>query len=223
MRIRKIKLTVISPINYYFIQGGRIERPSSFIGDIALKYSLMHQLGIGNFFEISSFKPNYEELVSYNFWFTVGVPISFDYGDFSQTPVFMKPMIRNTMQGIDVTGSNTHPNIKVGSIMYKNYYMQEFMKPGNVFSAYLIDDGQIEMPNTLRVGTGKVGLLKLEEMPYDKLNAFINLYTVKNILKKNEIAQKLSLFEYGYTEHIALPYYIMGPISDYNIIKEIYG
>ncbi|MGC8996021.1 MAG: type I-D CRISPR-associated protein Cas5/Csc1 [Thermoplasmata archaeon] len=215
-------MKVISPINYYFIQGGKIERPSSFIGDIALKYSLMHQLGIGNFFEVSSFKPNYEELSSYNFWFTVGVPISFDNGDFSQTPLFMKPMIRNTMQGIDVTGSNVHPNIKAGSIMYKNFYMQEFIKPGNLFITYFIDYGQIEIPKTLRVGTGKVGVLELEEIPYDKLNAFINLYTVKNILKKEELFKKLSMHEFAYTEHIALPYYIVGPISDYNIIEELY-
>jgi len=223
MRIRKIRATVISPINYYLIQGGRIERPGNFIGDIAIKYAILHQIGIGEFFKVSCYKPDYRELTEYDFWPTVAIPEGFDRNDFSDLPILMKPMIRNTMQGIDVDGSNTHRKINTGSIMYKNFYMQQFIKPGNVFFFYIVDNGNLDIPSVLRVGTGKVGALKMEEVPYSHMNAFVNLYTVKNILGKLVEFNSLNSMNFPFSQHISLPYYIVGPLNSEELLVRIYG
>ena len=71
MNVRRIKLTALEPINYYYQPSGRGNRSSPFIGDIALKYSMIHQLGVGYLPEPDKFKPTYEELRDYDFWFTV--------------------------------------------------------------------------------------------------------------------------------------------------------
>lgn len=137
MRVRGVRLTVLEPVNYYYQPSGRGNRTSPpFIGDIALKYAMLHQLGVGEAPpEPGKFVPNYSELREYSFWFSVAVPGYLAGMDSSYTE-FFKQITRNTMQGIDYNGSNQHPPlIKVGGIMYKNFYFQQPMKPGNRFYA----------------------------------------------------------------------------------------
>ncbi len=222
MRAVKLKLTNISPLNYYYSQGGQLERPSTFIGDIALKYSMLHQLGLGNFFDAGSYQPNYSELTGYDFWFTVAMPLNDSTGQLMGVD-FMKPIIRNTMHGIDFNGSNVHPEINAGSSLYKNFYMQQYLKPGNKFIAYFISEKEMDLPPVLRVGTGKGGLIKVEKVRDDnQIKAYVNLYTIRNIIRKTDVYDKISKMTLPYFEHITLPYIIVGPIEDLRILTMIY-
>ena len=40
-----VEIETISPVNYYYIPAAGGMRSSDFIGDIALKYATLHQLG----------------------------------------------------------------------------------------------------------------------------------------------------------------------------------
>lgn len=224
MIVKKIRFTVLSPINYYYIQAGRGLRTSQFIGDIALKYSLLHGLGLHDFPIPGKSKPTYEELKEFNFWFTVAMPPFYSLGEGSSEPVLMHPIYRNTMQGIDYNGSNSHPKIRTGSIMYKNFYFQQYIKPGNHFYSFFLSDEKIELPEALRVGTGKVGLVLLEEMPSSfDLNGYLNLYTIQNVLGKKEEAKHILEDNLPFYEHVALPYFVVGPLTEKSLGDIYYG
>ncbi|WP_153280205.1 type I-D CRISPR-associated protein Cas5/Csc1 [Thermoplasma sp. Kam2015] len=210
MRVRGIKLTAIEPINYYYQPSGRGNRSSQFIGDIALKYAMLHQLGIDNIPFTNRFKPEYEELKRYNFWFSVAVPGFMAGLDEGNIELF-KPLIRNTLQGIDYNGSNVHPAIKVGQVMYKNFYFQQPIKPGSKFYAIILDDGKWPLPQVLRVGTGKTGVLKIEEIEPEGIKIYINLYTLRNIISLD--INKLQNIKMEFSEHVVLQYFIAGPIN----------
>ncbi len=219
MRVTGIKLTVLEPVNYYYQPSGRGNRSSTFIGDIALKYAMLHQLGEGELPEPDRFVPNYSELKKYNFWFSVAVP-GYMAGIDNNYTEFLKQIIRNTMQGIDYNGSNQHPAIKVGQVMYKNFYFQQPIKPGNQFYAFFVDDGQWNLPRVLRVGTGKTGVLRLETMDPSKLKGFINLYTLNNVLQINK--EKIHNRQFEFSEHAVIQYFVVGPVTEEEF-QEIYS
>ncbi len=223
MNIQKLRLITLSPLNYYYTEAGSGMLPSNFIGDIALKYALLHQLGLDNFFQPGKRNPTYQEdLVPYKFWFTVAMPPFFSIGKGESTPELTKPIKRNTMQGIDYNGTNVHPLVRTGSIMYKNFYFQQFIKPGNIFYSILISKEHLELPQVLRLGTGKTGMVKIEIVENIDIKPYINLYTIKNILKKDEIYKRLSKREFTYFEHFLLQYFVVGPVSMKDI-EESYG
>lgn len=222
MIVRKIRFTVISPLNYYYIQAGRGLRPSPFIGDIALKYALLHGLGMHILPNPGKTKPTYEELAEYRFWFTVAMPPFHSTGNGESGPSLMHAIYRNTMQGIDYNGTNAHPKIRTGSIMYKNFYFQQPIKPGSQFYAFFLSEEEIILPEALRVGTGRVGCLKLEELQSSfEMHGYINLYTIQNILGKRKTSENLMNRDFQFREHMSLPYYILGPI-DPPSLEEVY-
>lgn len=222
MIAKKIRFTVLSPLNYYYIQAGRGLRPSPFIGDIALKYSLLHGMGLHNFNIPGKTQPTYEELAEYRFWFTVAMPPYYSTGNGDSEPSLMHAIYRNTMQGIDYNGTNAHPNIRTGSIMYKNFFFQQHIKPGNQFYAFFLSEDEIKLPEALRVGTGKVGSVRVDEIehPFD-MQGYVNLYTIQNILGKKEFGEKFLDRDFQFREHVSLPYYILGPV-DLPSLEDVY-
>lgn len=214
MQIKKLQLKTISPLNYYYAEAGRGVIPSIFLGDIALKYALLHQLGYHNFPEPGKNAPTYkEDLIQFKFWFTVAMPPFYSIGEGDNSPQFMKSIIRNTMQGIDYNGTNAHPKIVTGSIMYKNFYFQQYIKPGSIYYTIFISGEKMELPETLRLGTGKTGLIKINEVNDKDIKPYINLYTLKNILQNEKFYDEFSKREFSYIEHLLLQYYIVGPVS----------
>ncbi len=216
MEITPIKIETLSPVNYYYVAAAGGMRTSSFIGDIALKYATLRQLGYLDYPEPTKFQPTYDDLNRFDFWFTVAISEKLAFGEGSPT-LYMKNMIRNTMHGIDYNGSNKYPNAREGSTMYKNFYFQQPIRPGNFFYCYLISKSKIDLPMTIRVGNGKTGILNLTKQLTGKFNGILNLYTLQNILKT-----KLGDIEYTFTEHLILQYYLIGMFSKEKI-GEIYN
>ena len=216
MEIIPIKIENISPVNYYYIAASGGMRSSTFIGDIALKYSTLKQMGELDYPSPTKFKPTYEELNDFDFWFTVGISEKLAKGE-GKTTQFMKNMTRNTMHGIDYNGTNKYPNAREGSTMYKNFYFQQPLLPGNVFYSYLISKENMDFPKVLRVGTGKTGVLKLSKMSAsENIQAVLNRYSIENIMGK-----KITHDGITFSEHLVLQYFLIGMYS-MSKVGEIY-
>lgn len=217
MEIQLLRLEAISPIQYYYSASDKGMRTSSFVGDIALKYSFLHQIGELSYNEYNKLQPNYSELNNYNFWFTVGINENLSKGG-RDTTEYMKNMFRNTMQGIDYNGTNVYPSFKTGSLMYKNFFFVQMLKPGNVFYSYLLSEEKLRIPDALRVGNNKTGILKVSKEEFNpKIFCVINLYTVMNIMKR-----KPPVRQYSYKEHLILQYALAGYLKPEEA-GEIYG
>lgn len=217
LEITLLEIENIAPINYYYIASSGGMRSSSFIGDIALKYATLKQMGELNYPSPDKFQPTYEELNEYNFWYTVAINEITATGEGNSTQ-FMKNLTRNTMHGIDYNGTNKFPNAKEGSTMYKNFYFQQPILPGNKFYSYLISKGKMEIPKALRVGNGKTGILKIERLERsENVKAVLNRYTIENIMGK-----KISPSGLSYTEHLLLQYFLIGMYSRKQL-EELYG
>ncbi len=215
MQCIPIKMTVISPIQYFFTAANSGMRTSDFIGDIALKYAFLRQLGLFKFPELNKIKPTYKELNDFPFWLTVGISPKMAFGSGNET-VFMKNMIRNTMQGADYNGSNVDPTFKTGGLMYKNFFFVQPIKPENVFYSYLVYDQNkyedFDLPSVVRIGNNRTGMLKIEKTNID-IRAVINLYTMQNIIGK-DIEKKTD-----YVSNLLLQYYLMGYYNKEEVAK----
>ncbi|MGC8656963.1 MAG: type I-D CRISPR-associated protein Cas5/Csc1 [Thermoplasmata archaeon] len=215
MEIIPIKITTLSPVNYYYLPAAGGMRTSDFLGDIALKYATLHQYGIMDYSEPTKFKPSYEELNEFPFWYSVAINEKLAFGQGNST-FFMKNMIRNTMQGIDYNGTNKFPTFKEGSTMYKNFFFQQPIMPNNTFFAYLIRSSkEFDIPEAVRIGTNKNGVLKIEKYIGNPFRGVLNAYTIEKIMNKKMPANK----EYEYTEHIVLQYFLLGFFTQDEILN----
>ena len=216
MKIIPLKFSAISPIQYFYSAAAGGMRTSDFLGDIALKYSFLRQMGLQELPEPGKSKPTYAELNNYSFWFTVGISEYSSLGS-GEKVHFMKNMIRNTMQGADYNGSNVHPTFKTGQMMYKNFFFVQPLKPVTVFYSYLIfDEDEFSLkniPKCIRVGNNKTGILKVDRYLGD-IRAVINLYTIKNIMGK-----KLETRKNDFTLHLLLQYYLDGFYSKEEVLE----
>lgn len=209
-----VEIETISPVNYYYIPAAGGMRSSDFIGDMALKYATLHQLGFLEYFKPTKFQPTYDELLNFPFWYTVAINEKMAFGAGKDT-LYMKNMIRNTMQAIDYNGTNSYPGFHEGSKMYKNFYFQQPIKPGNLFYSYLLtSEDAPSLPMTLRVGNNKTGLIKLKEYTGREFMAVINAYTIQNILGK-----KIPEMNYDYSHHSILQYFLLGMLRKEDIVK----
>ena len=218
LQVKPLRIETISPVNYYYVPAAGGMRTSNFIGDIAMKYATLHQLGKLDYFHPTKFQPTYEELGKFPFWFTVAINEKMAFEEGKDT-IYMKNMIRNTMQGIEYNGTSAFPGFKEGSKMYKNFYFQQPIKPGNVFYAYLITLGDdFQVPRVLRVGNNKTGMLKLQEYHGHEFRAVVNAYTIQNVMGKS-----IPKMDYIYTNHTVLQYFLLGMLKKeelYRIYEE---
>jgi CRISPR-associated protein Csc1 len=218
MKLINVELKLIAPLQYYSTQSAGGMRTAPFIGDIALTYSMAHSMGIIDYPPADRFKPDYREITDLPFLFTVAVPESLlKYGEW--TAEYMKQMTRNTMMGIDYNGTNTYPGYRVGSNMYKNFYFVQMMKPSNDFTfnvgLILKDDNFSFLPNALRVGNSKTGILSLSYRETNpNFNYYINRYTLENIYEK-----KLPDLNFETVYHPVHQYQIFGPISGEQVLS----
>ena len=182
-----------------------------FIGDLALDYATAYYSGDIDHHKLDIKKPDYDEIKNFSTLWTVAVPESrIKNNTFSVR--YMKMFYRNTMLGIDYNGTNLNPLYRVGSYMYKNFYFVQPIRPGNKFYAAIKTDLNIErLPSALRVGNGKTGLIRVNYKKIGKIedlnNVYINLFTIKNIFRKNVKANDLQMYS------ILNNYIIAGPIK----------
>ncbi len=218
MKCIGLKMTTLSPVQYFYTAAFGGMRSSNFIGDIALKYAFIRQLGLFELPEITKSQPTYNELNNFDFWLTPGISPMMAFGRGNET-IFMKTMVRNTMQGIDYNGTNVDPTFKTGSLMYKNFFFTQTIKPGNIFYSYLLIADtykDFKIPDALRVGNNKTGILKVEKTN-ENFRAIINLYTVMKIIGKKNL-----LIKNEYSSNLILQYNLKGYYNKDELIA-IYG
>ncbi len=201
----------ISPVQYYTVQSGGGMLTGPFIGDLALDYATAYYSGDIDYHKLDIKKPDYDEIKNFSTLWSVAVPESrIKNNTFSVR--YMKMFYRNTMLGIDYNGSMFNPSYRVGSYMYKNFYFVQPIRPGNKFYAAVKTDLNInDLPKALRIGNGKIGLIKINYNKIDKVtdinNIYVNLFTVKHIFGKNIKTDNLEIY------YVLNNYIISGPVK----------
>jgi len=196
----------ISPVQYYTIQSSHGMLTGPFIGDIALDYATAYYYGDINYHNINIKKPDYSEIKKFHTLWSIAVPSNLILNN-NFSLEYMKMFIRNTMHGIDYNGTNVSPDYpRVGSNMYKNFFFVQPIKPGNLFYAAVKTDLKInELPESLRIGNNKTGIIKIKYNEIKNNNIYINLFTIKKIFNKNIEAKNIYYFINNYI--------IVGPVS----------
>lgn len=201
MNIIPLTLTLLSPLfNYARItNGGCIT--SDFVGDIALNYALNRVLKLEPFYDTYKWQPDYKELSRLPFAFTVGKPISFRW-----TRIY----IRNTLFNVD-GGTYLDAIETSGRKLFKNFFKVQGIQPGANFSTYLLsrNDFRLDLPITLRLGTGRECLALLSRTEPDSQNEeiWLNLYTLKHIYNNDRRA--LEVLRGNYQFVFKLHHYIL--------------
>ncbi len=221
MKCIGLKMITLSPVQYFFTPAFGGMRSSDFIGDIALKYAFIRQLWPYELPGLTKSQPTYRDDLKkkdYDFWLTPAISPFLAFGRGNET-LFMKTMVRNTMQGIDYNGTNSDPTFKTGSLMYKNFFFTQPIRPGNTFYSYLIIGdtyNDFEIPQAVRVGNNKTGILKVEKTN-ENFRSVINLYTIMNIMGKSK-----PVIKNEYSSHLILQYNLKGYYNKDELL-DIYG
>ncbi len=174
-----IKATCLSPLQYHSVQAARGTKTAPIVGDIALSYALNDRMGILDYKRVGNLKPHYEELMEGSYLSTVL------YGEDVH---YLPTLTRNTMQGIEVDGSNRDPRIKESGNMYSNFFFIQPINAGSTFKGFVFTEDGKDIPPAVRVGNQLQCLLKLEivdEKDVDK--GWVNLYTLQHILGHEEV------------------------------------
>ena len=201
MKAIPLKITTLAPFFYYskLTNEGYITDP--FIGDIALAYALNKVLSLENFYTEFREKPVYREIKKLPFVFSVAKPIKYNL-----TPVYR----RNTLFSND-----GGPFIKIiensGRLLFKNYFMIQGIKPNSIFSCFILvkNNFNIKFPLTLRIGTGRECLIKLEIEKISQENVWLNFYSLKNIYNVENLISELD------------EYHVEFKLSNYIIFKNV--
>lgn len=213
MKILPIKIKLLSPLfNHSKVtNGGTIT--SDFIGDIALTYALNRVLKDNggfpeNLFQRGARSPNYAELQTLDYYFTVAKPVNFE-----MTGIY----IRNTLFSTD-----GYPDLSAlqaaGKNLFKNYFRVQGIRPESEFSTCLIckDSFQLSLPFVVRLGTGRECLALLErDNSFDEnksevwLNAFALKWIFDNLTKTVKRLTEDKKFHFEYK------------LENYTILKQV--
>jgi len=120
--------------------------------------------------------------------------------------------IRNTLFNVDGFIDIDRIN-KSGKSPFKNFRQVQGVKLGTEFIALFLSKETIDLPSTIRIGTGKETLVKVEEIDSIKSNNdyWLNAFTLKEVFNNLDIAIKIMM-----NEEKANFSYIL---ENYNIIK----
>ncbi|MGI6322255.1 MAG: type I-D CRISPR-associated protein Cas5/Csc1 [Bacteroidales bacterium] len=208
MQIKIIKLTLLNHLFYYTeVSGGSTSASatSSFIGDLALTYAFNRCLNENQTMYNFRLKPEYGEIKNFGFYCTVAKPIEANVGK-------TENYIRNTLFNVD--GFLDVDRVeKSGKSPFKNFRQVQGVKLGTEFIALFISKENTELPSTIRVGTGKETLVKVEEIDsaISDNDYWLNAFTLKEVFNNLHIAIQVIL-----SEKKANFSYIL---ENYNIIK----
>lgn len=209
MQIKRIKLTLLNHLFYYTeVSGGSTSASvtGSFIGDLALTYAFNRCLNENKSMYNFRLQPEYSEIKDFGFYCTVAKPIEKNVG---KTENYIHNTLFNVDGFIDVDSIN-----KSGKSPYKNFRQVQGVKLGTEFTALFISKGDIELPSTIRIGTGKETLVKVEEVDamISDNDYWLNAFTLKKVFFNLDIAIKVMM-----NEKKANFNYIL---ENYNIIKQ---
>lgn len=208
MQIKIIKLTLLNHLFYYTeVSGGSTSASvtGSFIGDLALTYAFNRCLNENQTMYNFRLKPEYAEIKDFGFYCTVAKPIETNV---DKTENYIRNTLFNVDGFIDVDRIN-----KSGKSPFKNFRQVQGVKLGTEFIALFISKENIKLPSTVRIGTGKETLVKVEEIDsiISDNDHWLNAFTLKEVFSNLDIAIKVMM-----DEKKANFTYIL---ENYNIIK----
>lgn len=202
MKIIPLRVKLLSPMFNYCraTTGGAIT--SDFIGDIALTYAVNRIRKDKNFYEEFRQKPYYEELSTLDYYFSVGKPIHYE-----MTGIYT----RNTLFNVD-----GFPDMSIigkdglaAKNLFKNYFKVQGIQPRGEFSSCLIckDSFSLELPFTVRLGTGRECLAIIDKDKDFDGNLWLNAFTMKIVFCNLQAAIKILqsyFFEYKLENYILM-------------------
>lgn len=192
MQIKIIKLTLLNHLFYYTeVSGGSTSASvtGSFIGDLALNYAFNRCLNENQTMYNFRLKPEYEEIKDFGFYCTVAKPIKTYVG---KTENYIRNTLFNVDGFIDVDRIN-----KSGKSPFKNFRQVQGLKLGTEFIALFISKENIELPATIRLGTGKETLVRIKEIDsmISDNDYWLNAFTLRNVYNNLDIAIKVMMDE----------------------------
>lgn len=210
MQITAIKLTLLNHLFYYTeVSGGSTSASitGSFIGDLALTYAFNKRLNESqNGYEFRK-KPEYSEIKDFGFYCSVAKPIT---NNLNRTENY----IRNTLFNVDGFYDIVRIN-KSGKSPFKNFRQVQGIRLGTEFIALFISKEAIELPSTIRIGTGKETLVKVEKVDSaeGKGDYWLNAYSLKVVFDNLDAAIKVMMDE----KKMNVSYVL----ENYNLIKRL--
>ncbi|MDD4821916.1 MAG: type I-D CRISPR-associated protein Cas5/Csc1 [Bacteroidales bacterium] len=192
MQVKAIKLTLLNHLFYYTeVSGGSTSASvtGSFLGDLALTYAFNRCLNENqNPYQFRN-KPYYQEINDFGFYCTVAKPREINV---VKTENYIRNTLFNTDGFLDVVRIE-----KSGKSPFKNFRQVQGISVGTEFIALFLSRDVTELPPTIRVGTGKETLIKVEEVnPNIAANDFwLNAYTLKTVYNNLESAIKIMMDE----------------------------
>jgi len=199
MKILPLRVKLLSPMfNYCRVTtGGAIT--SDFIGDIALTYAVNRVRKDRNFYEEFRRKPYYKELRELDYYFSVGKPIQYEL-----TGIYIRNTLFNTDGFPDVDAI-----MSSGKNLFKNYFKVQGIRPEGEFSTCLIckDSFDIDLPITIRLGTGRECMAILHRDNKFDGNLWLNAFTLKTVfgnLQQAINSLKAYFFEYKLENYILM-------------------
>jgi CRISPR-associated protein Csc1 len=208
MLIKPIKLTLLNHLFYYTeVSGGSTSASitGSFIGDLALTYAFNKCLNENEIMYDFRNKPEYSEIKDFGFYCTIAKPIKTNV---SKTENYIRNTLFNADGFIDVERIN-----KSGKSPFKNYRQVQGIPLRTEFIALFLSKDKIELPDTIRIGTGKETLVKVEGIDStSKEDFWLNAYTLKTVFNNLESAIKIMTTE----QKVNFTYVL----ENYNLIKQ---
>lgn len=185
MLAKAIKLTLLNHLFYYTeVSGGSTSASvtGSFIGDLALTYAFNKCLNESQDRYDFRNKPEYDEIKDFGLYCTVARPLKTNVG---KTENYIRNTLFNVDGFIDVERIN-----KSGKSPFKNFRQVQGVRLGTEFIALFLSKENTELPATIRIGTGRETLVKIEEIdPNIAANDFwLNAFTLKVVFKNLDSA-----------------------------------
>jgi len=175
MKVYPLKISLLSPFFNYSQVTKEGVVTSDFIGDLALTYALNKVRGDQQFYRAKKDKPNYVELKSLGYFFTVAKPLhSTKTGVYIRRADFVKDGIDKNI--IEVLSRKN---------LFKNFFKVQGIQPGAVYTTYLLSQDQLDfrLPFTIRIGAGRECLAKVElDTSPDREDIWLNVYSLKMLL-----------------------------------------
>ncbi len=208
MQIKVIKLTLLNHLFYYTeVSGGSTSASvtGSFIGDLALTYAFNRCINENQTMYDFRLKPKYSEIKDFGFYCTMAKPIG---KNVSKTENYIHNTLFNVDGFLDVDRIE-----KSGKSPFKNFRQVQGIKLGTEYIALFISKENVELPTTIRIGTGKETLVKVEEIDsvVSDNDYWLNAFTLKEVFGNLDVAIQVMM-----DEKKANFSYIL---ENYNIIK----
>lgn len=219
MVVQPVTFTLLNHLFYYTeVSGGPTSASSTgaFIGDLALMYALQNRMKSDpKYYERLGYKkPRLEEVREFGFYCTVARPRKV-----SRTENY----IQNTLFNVD--GYQDVKRIeKSGKSPFKNFRQVQGIRLGVSFDALLLSKNACDLPPSIRVGTRKETLVRVEkrESGMSIEEYWLNAYTLKMIFGNWQKASSVMLREKKVNASYVLENYVLLKNMTQGNVEEIF-